>query len=371
MSYERDSIWSDRYSRQVRFSPVGQSGQQKLADASVLIVGVGALGTALAEHMVRAGVGRVRLADRDYVEPSNLQRQTLFDEADALAILPKAVAAANKLQKINSEVHITPYVIDVNKGNAKELTAGVQVVLDGTDNAATRFVMSDSCFQQRIPFIYGGVAGAQGMNATLIPGKTACLRCLIGVKESEGEVDTCDTVGVLAPTVSLIASLQAAEAIKLLTGNEAAMRQTWLSVDLWSFKLRESRLPQGREDCSICGKLLEEAHIHRDVGTGTAKENGTSTDLESQDDAMGSAVLCGRDTVQVSLGGKLSLERVEKHLVEMAVSLTINRYLVRALLPGGLRLVVFEDGRVLVQGTTDSHEAVAICKRYLLDLLEQ
>ncbi|WP_424769031.1 ThiF family adenylyltransferase [Paenibacillus sp. sgz302251] len=351
-----DLVWSDRYSRQTRFAQIGEAGQRKLADSCVLIVGVGALGASLAQHMVRAGVGEVRLVDRDFVEPSNLQRQMLFNEADALEMLPKAIAAANKLRLVNSEVHISASVTDVNATNISALIAGVHVVLDGTDNAATRLLISDACFSRNIPFIYGGVAGAQGMNASLVPGQTACLRCMLGGSEEEGEIDTCDTVGVLAPAVEFIASLQAAEAMKWLTGNAAAMRQTWVRVDLWTFQLRESILPSGREECPYCGQKR----------TGI-NPSPLLRDGESREKTISSAVLCGRDTVQVTLEHPLPLEEMEKWLVEQGYPLAVNRYLVRAKLPSGEQLVLFPDGRVLVQGTSDSERAVRLCKAHLLE----
>ncbi|NIK76917.1 adenylyltransferase/sulfurtransferase [Paenibacillus castaneae] len=361
MAHDQNSAWSERYSRQTRFAPIGEAGQLKLAGSSVLIVGVGALGASLAQHMVRAGVGEVRLVDRDFVEPSNLQRQILFDESDALAVLPKSIAAANKLRRINSEVNIVPTVADVNQTNANELAAGAQLVLDGTDNAAVRLVMSDICFRLGIPFIYGGIAGAQGMNASLLPGRTACLRCLIGAEESEGEVDTCDTVGVLSPAVEFIASLQAAEAIKYLTGNRAAMRQTWLSMDLWSFRVHESKLPRGRDECSYCGEASQV------LAREQASHERSANEQDAHEEAVSSAVLCGRDTVQVTIDKAFDLEKLEKRLEMQGCLLTVNRYLVRAELSCSRRLVIFSDGRVLVQGTTDADDAVMLCKKYLLE----
>ncbi|EXX87411.1 thiamine biosynthesis protein ThiF, partial [Paenibacillus darwinianus] len=206
-----DAGWSDRYSRQIRFAPIGEGGQRRLGEAAVLIVGAGALGASLAQHMVRAGVGLVRLADRDYVEPSNLQRQVLFDEEDARRALPKAVAAARRLRGINSAVTIEEHVTDVGRQEAAALAAGVELVLDGTDNAAARLALNDACYSQGIPFLYGGVTGAQGMSATFVPGETACLRCLIGGEDAGGDGATCDTAGVISPAVELIAALQAGE----------------------------------------------------------------------------------------------------------------------------------------------------------------
>lgn len=354
MANAAEPIFSDRYSRQTRFAAIGENGQRKLAKSSVLIVGVGALGASLAQHMVRAGVGEVRLVDRDFVEPSNLQRQMLFDEADALAVLPKAVAAANRLRQINSSVSLVATVADVNAANAAALASGAHLVLDGTDNAATRLLLSDLCFKQHIPFVYGGVAGAQGMQATLIPGATSCLRCLIGAEDSENEVDTCDTVGVLAPAVEFVASLQAAEAIKWLSGNQEAMRQNWLSVDLWSFRLRESKLPSGSTHCPYCGSGVEPARPAKPI---------LETAMQDED-VISSAVLCGRDTVQVTLGKQLQLAELEKSLEEQGCKLTVNRYLVKAALQSGEQLIIFPDGRVLVQGTADAEHAIRLCRHY-------
>lgn len=356
-----DSIWSDRYSRQTRFAPIGEAGQRELSEACVLIVGIGALGASLAQHMVRAGVGEVRLIDRDFVEPSNLQRQMLFDEADALAVMPKAVAAANKLRSINSEISIVAEVTDVNKTTVQRLAAGVDLVLDGTDNAATRLLLSDVCFRQRVPFIYGGVAGSQGMSASFIPGRTACLRCLIGASEAEEETDTCDTVGVLSPSVEFVASLQAAEAIKWLSGNRDTLRQTWISVDLWSFRLRESSLPGGSANCPYCGDGQDGASPAPTVYDQAGSAAG------DWDEAIIPVVLCGRNSVQVTLPMPLQLEQLEQRLAELGCVMTVNRYLVKAALPGqsGEQLVLFSDGRVLVQGTADAPRALELCEVYL------
>lgn len=347
--------FADRYSRQTRFAFIGEAGQRKLADASVLIVGVGALGASLAQHMVRAGVGEVRLVDRDFVEPSNLQRQMLFDEADALAVMPKAVAAANRLRQINSSVNIMATVADVNAQNIGFLAGGVHLVLDGTDNAATRLLVSDQCFRQRIPFVYGGVAGAQGMQATLIPGETSCLRCLIGADDMEQEADTCDTVGVLAPAVEWIASMQAAEAIKWLTGNDSALRKTWLSIDLWSFRMRESELPAFSTECPFCAQTPE---VAIDGMLCFEADRAENTQISS-------TVLCGRDTVQVTLGKPFDLKEVEQTLRALGCTLTVNRYLVKAMISSGEQLILFPDGRVLVQGTADAENAINLVKTFL------
>ena len=257
----------------------------KLGLACVLIVGCGALGASLSQHMVRAGVGEVRLADRDFVEPSNLQRQVLFEESDALAAMPKAVAAAEKLRRINSDVIIKSHVLDVNANTVWQLAEGANLVLDGTDNNYNKrgLLLSDVCFRLGLPLLYGRCRFT-GMSAMLIPGETACLRCIIGDSESGEAVDTCDTVGVLSAAVELVTALQTVEALKWLTGNSAALRRTWVSAELWSFGIRESRLPQGRPNCNHC-------------------RNHQYVQYEQQRDPASemTVVLCGRDSVQVTL----------------------------------------------------------------------
>lgn len=222
---------SNRYSRQLLFQPIGETGQEKLQKSSVLVVGVGALGTVICNHLVRAGVGHIRIIDRDYVELSNLQRQMLFDEEDVAAGLPKSIAAKKKLEKVNSTANIEAIVGNVTAENVEELMDGIDVVLDGTDNLSTRFVLNDCCFKCDIPYAYGGVVSSRGMNAFFIPYKTPCLRCMVSPSANVGQ--TCDTVGVIAPAVDMVASNQVTETIKYLTGNSGAMRNTLRTFDIW------------------------------------------------------------------------------------------------------------------------------------------
>lgn len=383
---------SGRYSRQIAFAPIGKKGQHQLEASTVLIVGCGALGASLAQHMVRAGVGRVILADRDYVEPSNLQRQVLFDESDARAALPKAAAAAEKLKRINSEIQIEANVTHVGIDNVWVLAEDADLVLDGTDNTGTRLLLSDVCFQLGIPFVYGGVVGSKGMSALLLPGTTACLRCLIGSEDAAGETESCDAAGVLSPAVEFVASLQAVEALKWLSGNGAEARKTWLSADLWSFRLQEAELPEPSQGCLHCApgrvRRLDEGE-----GRSALRVAGYASPV----------VLCGRNSVQVTLEATLSLDQVEaaleanlsiaqaqvklepelsldQHQVELdskrlleqhqaaldtgsGCKLTRNRYLLKAEWQNGESLVYFPDGRVLVQGTTDIDRALELCKK--------
>ncbi|WP_168120575.1 ThiF family adenylyltransferase [Paenibacillus sp. HB172176] len=333
---------NERYSRQILFPPIGSAGQSKLGSSSVCIVGMGALGTVLANHMVRAGVGFVRIVDRDYVEASNLQRQLLYDENDVEQGLPKAVAAQNKLGRINSEVEIEALVMDVTPSTIEGLLDNVDLVLDGTDNFQTRYLLNDACFRQGIPFIYGGAVSARGMCAVLVPGATPCFRCLVPAAEADGQ--TCDMIGVISPIVDIIASFQAVEALKLLVGAEEARRDSLLSVDLWGNRLYEMKLGAPRKDCPCCQLKQYPA-------------------LQARGDEA--VALCGRETVQFASKGPMKLADWEHRLSPVAASLTLNPYLLRVELPDGERLVLFPDGRVLVQGTDDLTRAKIIYDRYI------
>lgn len=331
----------ERYSRQIRFSPIGKDGQYRLSQSKVLIVGAGALGTVLASHMVRSGAGAIRIADRDYVEWSNLQRQMLFDEEDAAASLPKAVAAKAKLMRINSDCEIDARVTDVTAANVHELIDGADVVLDGTDNFHTRYILNDACFQAGIPYIYGGAVGARGMSAPFLPGETCCLRCMMPEATQDGQ--TCETIGVVAPIVDVVASYQAIEALKLLTRNHSAVRKSLLTWDLWEHQTYEMKLPPSRADCPTCGM-----------------KSYPALDL-SQTPV---SVLCGRETIQFDGGSPLNLDEWEKRL-QPAGRVTRNPFLLRVELPDGEKLVLFPDGRVLVQGTEDPTKAKSLFSRYL------
>lgn len=342
-----------RYDRQLRFAPIGIEGQRRLGRASVLVAGVGALGCALAQQMARAGVGFIRLADRDFVEWHNLHRQSLFDEDDAAQAAPKAVAAAARLAKLNGEVRIEPQVVDIDgAGAAAALLSGVELVLDGTDNAQTRLLLSDACFSRGIPFVYGGATGSAASAAALVPGESACLRCLIGGEDEASQGDNCDTAGIIGPAVELAAALQAAEALKWLSGNRGALRRTWVTADVWHFSLRETRLPPGRSVCPLCGTAAAPAAAPANLWTGPGEPKAT--------------VLCGRDTIQVATGTAIAPERCAARLADLGCEIVAaNAYLVRARTPAGASLAVFADGRVLVRGAGSSDEALALCRRYL------
>src|SRR4051794_22157586 len=232
----------DRYSRQVRFPSLGEKGQRKLLDSRVTICGCGALGTVLANHLVRAGVGRIRIVDRDFIETHNLQRQILFDEQDVADNLPKAEAAARKLRLINSAVTIEPVVTDIDHTNILDLVGDADLILDGTDNFETRYLINDAAVKLGKPWIFGGVIGSEGQTMTIIPGKSPCIRCVIETAPPPGMTPTCETAGVLGPAVAVIASFEAVEAIKLLTGAFDALNRDIIMVDLWDWTFRQLKI---------------------------------------------------------------------------------------------------------------------------------
>ena len=244
----------DRYVRQMRYSPFGEEGQRKLSQGRALVCGCGALGSVLASMLARAGVGHLRIVDRDFLELNNLQRQVLFDEDDLAAGLPKAIAAEAKLRRINSQIHIEALVADVDPTNVLSLLEGVDVVLDGTDNFETRFLLNDACLKRQVPWVYGGCIGAEGQTMTIVPGLTPCLRCVLHDAPPPGTTPTCDTAGVLGPIVGVIASMQACEALKLLSGNRSAVNRTLTVVELWDNRLRQIQLDalKNSGSCPAC-----------------------------------------------------------------------------------------------------------------------
>ncbi|WP_126428170.1 ThiF family adenylyltransferase [Brevibacillus marinus] len=336
-----------RYSRQILFPPIGRAGQEKLAASRVAIVGMGALGTVLANHLVRAGVGFVRFIDRDFVEPSNLQRQMLYDESDAEQHLPKAIAAYEKLRRINSQVQLEPIVADLTPYNAERCLAGVDLVLDATDNFQVRYLINDFCVKHGVPWIYGGAVSAKGMFLAIRPGSTACLRCLFPEAPKPGDTPTCDTAGVIGPIVHVIASYQAAEALKLLVGADDALNPYLEHFDLWANQHQQIRVAQAkRSDCPTCGQ-------HRFDYLEPTSPEGLATSL------------CGRNTIQISPAQELQLdlEQLAQRLAPLG-KVERNPFLLRFHI-GSHTLVVFPDGRVLVQGTDDPALARSLHARYI------
>jgi molybdopterin/thiamine biosynthesis adenylyltransferase len=336
-----------RYSRQVLFRPIGQAGQERLLGSRVAIVGMGALGTVLANHMVRAGVGFVRLIDRDFVEPSNLQRQMLYDEEDARQSLPKAIAAAEKLRRINSGVQVEPHVTDLTPYNAEELLVDTDLVLDATDNFQTRYLINDVCVKHGKPWIYGGAVSAKGMFAAIRPGETPCLRCLFPEAPKAGDAPTCDTAGVIGPIIHIVASYQATEALKLLVGARDAFNPNLEHFDLWENRHQQIRVAHTRRpDCPACGKR-DFAYLAPDTQEGMAVS------------------LCGRNTVQITPGerSQLQLDKLAETLAPLG-EIEQNRFLLR-FRTEPYTLVVFPDGRVLVQGTDDISVARTLYAKYI------
>jgi adenylyltransferase/sulfurtransferase len=337
----------DRYARQMRYAPLGEEGQKRLAAARALVVGCGALGSVIANTLARSGVGYLRIVDRDFLETNNLQRQVLYDEQDVADGLPKAIAASVKLRRINSQITIEPLVTDVSYTNVMKLTNDIDVIVDGTDNFETRMLLNDVALKRRIPWVYGGCLGAEGQTMTIVPGETACLRCLMQDTPPPGTTPTCDTAGILAPIVNIIASLQANEAIKLLSGNRQAISPYLTVIDVWDNRVRQIKLASLRAagQCPAC-------------------DQGDYPWL-SGSRASHSAILCGRNAVQLSppLGETISLPALADKLASVG-QVTHNRYLLRATI-GDYVLTVFPDGRAIVGGTDDLAVARGVYARYI------
>ncbi|EIT85743.1 thiamine/molybdopterin biosynthesis ThiF/MoeB-like protein [Fictibacillus macauensis ZFHKF-1] len=329
---------NDRYSRQQLFEPIGEEGQRKLADQHVVIIGAGALGTGNAEILVRAGVGHVTIADRDYVEWSNLQRQQLFSEEDAKYRMPKAVAARERLELINSDVRIEGQVMDVGPEELRELTEFADLIIDATDNFDTRLIINDIAQQRGIPWIYGACVGSYGLSYVILPEETPCLSCLLEKVPMGGA--TCDTAGIIAPAVGMVVAHQTAEALKLLTGNKAALKRKLVSFDMWNNQYISMDVQKLKKaDCPSCGEQPVYPYLQPDQQTKTA-------------------VLCGRNTVQIrpTLTEERNLEALSSALMKLDGKVEQNPYLL-SYSKGEHRLVFFKDGRVLVHGTKDIAQA--------------
>ncbi|MEA1011698.1 MULTISPECIES: thiazole biosynthesis adenylyltransferase ThiF [Bacillus cereus group] len=336
---------NNRYSRQELFSPIGEEGQQKIREKHVLIIGAGALGSANAEMFVRAGVGKVTIVDRDYVDWSNLQRQQLYAESDVENNLPKAVAAKKRLEEINSEVRVEARVQDVTAEELEELVINVDVMIDATDNFETRFIVNDIAQKYSIPWIYGACVGSYGLSYTILPSKTPCLSCLLQAIPLGGA--TCDTAGIISPAVSLVVSHQVTEALKLLVEDYESLRDGLVSFDVWKNEYSCMNVQKLRKhNCPSCGENALYPYLN--------KENTSKT-----------AVLCGRNTVQIRPPHKeeMDFEQYKKLLNDRVNDLNVNPYLLSFSVEEK-KLVAFKDGRVLVHGTKDISEAKTIYHRY-------
>jgi adenylyltransferase/sulfurtransferase len=338
-----DSL-QEKYSRQMLFAGIGLDGQRRLLASRATVVGCGAIGAAAANLLVRAGVGSVKIIDRDFVEPSNLQRQTLFDESDARDALPKAVAAERKLLGINSSISVSGIVADLRPENAEELLSGCDLLLDGTDNFETRFLINDFAVQSGLPWVYAAGVASYGLTMTIRPGLTPCLACLLETANSTYSLEeTCDTIGVLGPIVNLIASWQVAEALKLLAGRLEALHGRLLSCDVWSGHMQSIRVARNPE-CRAC-----------------AKRNFTYLEGEAQPHIT----MCGRDSVQIHERSRaLDLPAIALRLRSVVEDVRQNDFLIRFRV-APYEMTVFADGRAILKGTRDPAVARSLYARYL------
>ena len=335
---------AERYSRQVLFRGIGEEGQRKLSAAKVAIVGCGATGSALAGLLARAGVGFLRIIDRDYVEPSNLQRQSLFDEADAAESLPKAIAAARKIAGFNSQVVVDPKVDDLIPSNVESLLQGSDLILDGTDNFETRYLINDFAVDRSLPWIYSAAVGSYGVTLNVIPEKTACLACIFP-DSPRGMVETCETSGILNSAVNLIASISATEALKFLVGGveNPAIRRTLLSFDLWTNEHAEISAAKPRPGCRACG---ERNFIHL---AGEGRPHIT---------------LCGRNSVQIHERQRpIDFGEMDRRL--RPHGLVRHNDFVLKFWHDPYEMTLFPDGRAIIKGTSDTAVARSLYARYV------
>ncbi|MFS0654299.1 ThiF family adenylyltransferase [Bacillus sp. 179-C3.3 HS] len=334
----------ERYSRQILFSPIGEKGQRALADSHVLIVGAGALGTASAEGLVRSGVGTLTIVDRDYVEYSNLQRQQLYTENDAMAHVPKAMAAKKRLLDINREVTIHALIEDGGADLLRPLFQQADIVLDATDNFETRMIMNDLSLETNTPWVYGACVSSQGMYMVILPNETPCLSCVFSSMPVGGM--TCDTAGIISPAVQLVSAFQQTEALKYLTGHREQIERKFVTFDLWqstSFKMDVHSIK--RQDCPTCGTKRTYPYVH--------------------DKRKKTTVLCGRDTVQVVSKDLVNLSfQSMKEQLSSTCEVETNDFLMHIRYED-YRVVIFKGGRALIHGTNDEKVANSILARLL------
>lgn len=335
-------IFEDRYSRQVLFSPIGAAGQKKLSQSKVALVGCGAIGTCTAALLARAGIGTLKIIDRDYVEPSNLQRQSLFDEADAAESLPKAIAAVKKIAAFNSEITATPEVQDLTPQNVQALLGNADVVLDATDNFETRYLINDFAVNTGSPWIYAAAVGAYALSMNIIPGETACLSCLFPAPP-EGMLETCDTVGILNSAANWVASVQVTEALKILVGATDKVRRTLLSRDLWNNNEGEVVAARPRADCPTCGK--------REF-------------IFLRGERLAQITLCGRNSVQIHEHNRpVSFQEMSARL-EPHGTVKHNDFVLK-FWRDPYEMTLFPDGRAIIKGTADPAIARSLYARYV------
>ena len=335
----------ERYSRQILFPEIGKAGQEKLLNARVLIVGCGALGASHAEMLSRAGVGKLRIVDRDFVEFTNLQRQTLFKESDAAERLPKAVAAKVRVAEINSGIAVEAIVADVNHSNIESLIDGCDLVIDGTDNFQVRYLLNDACVKNGKTWIYGAAVSSYGTTMTIIPGETPCLRCIFEEMPDAGSSPTCDTAGVIMPIIASVSAIQVAEAIKIIVGDGNSLHRSIVQIDVWQNDWRKIKLASPNPDCKTCGQ-----------------RNFEFLDAESIEF---SAVLCGRNAVQIAppKPADLDLHSFAANLSHIP-DVKQNEYLVRFTVDEH-EITVFRDARAIIKGTDDISIARSLYAKYV------
>lgn len=336
------SDFEKRFERQTRFAPLGRGGQAALEAKSTLLVGCGALGGAIAQSLVRSGIGRLVIVDRDLVETSNLARQVLFEERHALAALPKVDAARESLARIGGPTRVEAHAEHLDANNIGALASGVDLVLDGTDNLATRYLVNDYCVEHELPWIYGGVVGASGVVLAILPGRGPCLRCLFPEPPPPASLPTCETAGVLQPAVGAIASMQAGLALRVL-GADARFEPELIELDAWNGRARSVRIARD-PSCPCCG-AREFPFLHHAI-------------------EREAVLLCGRDTVQVRGRARADLELLERDLNGVAHAMQRNGSLLRFEV-GAQRFTVFADGRALIEGLVDVGRARALYDRYI------
>lgn len=303
---------------------------------------MGALGTVIANHLTRGGVGRIRIVDRDFVEESNLQRQSLFTEQDAKDMIPKAIAAKNILESYNSDIIIEAHVAHISHDNIQFYMEGIDIVFDGTDNFSTRYILNDSCFKNNIPYIYGGVVSSRGMTAFFNPASTSCLRCLFEEQQSSGQ--TCDTVGVISSIVDIIGSIQVTEGLKYLTGHTSMIQPILRTFDIWNNQSYHMKLPRKRSNCPVCSHL-----------TYPSLDKGSKNIEQS---------LCGRNSVQIIAPIHFDLNEMEQRFHKIAPTKR-TPFLLKVELNDKVTFVLFPNGRVMVQGTDDLMKARSLFDRYI------
>jgi molybdopterin-synthase adenylyltransferase len=342
---------NERYSRQILFPGIGKNGQEKLQSARVLLVGCGALGAAQGEALARAGIGKLRIVDRDFVEFSNLQRQQLFSEADARERLPKAVAAKKRIAEINSEIETEEIVADANLTNIENFIQDCALVLDGTDNFQTRYLINDACVKHSKIWIYGAAVGAYGVTMTVQPGKTPCLRCTFEEMPPAGSMETCDTAGVIQPVIASVAAVQVTEALKILTGNFDKLHNSLMQFDVWQNEWRKIKLGKPVPGCPTCGLQRKFESLNAE-------------------NAPAEAILCGRDAVQIAPSQTATAEIDLKSLAEKwkrtgdVVAVKQNEYLARLNI-GEFELTVFRDARAIIRGTDELATARILYAKYV------